>query len=152
MSATLGLQDAKQLPGAAIRQQQADCRATGTGAGQGIVDADCNIAEPTRSPDYSFTVGAAVDIPISGINGYLRLNANVRRTADLNVGTSGLANGAVDATQEVNAGVTLGIGERWKVIAECQNCTNELVQNAVLAGTFYYNEPRRYTLRAKYSF
>ncbi len=152
MYAAIGLQDVKQIPGEAILAQQADCRATGNGAGQGIVDAQCEIADPTRSPDHSVTVGADLEFPIAAINGYIRGNLNIRRTDALNVGTSGLANGEVDNTQEVNAGVTVGIGERLRIIAECQNCTNELVQNAVLAGTFYYNEPRRYTLRAKYSF
>lgn len=152
MYATAGFQDAEQIPGEAIRQQQSDCRAGLAGGGQGIVTPSCDIADPTRSPDTTYTIGANLTAQLPSFNGYLSGNINVRSTDDLNVGTSGLPNGLVDATTEMNAGITLGVGENLRFALECQNCTNELVQHSVLAGTFYFNEPRRVTFRARYSF
>ena len=152
MYATAGFQDAEQIPGEAIREQQANCQAGLGGGGQGIVTPSCEIADQTRSPDSTYTIGANLTAQLPSFNGYLSGNINVRRTDDINVGTSGLPNGLVDATTEMNAGITLGVGENLRFALECQNCTNELVQHSVLAGTFYFNEPRRVTFRARYSF
>ena len=150
--ATAGFQDAEQIPGEAIRAQQADCLAGLGGGGQGIVTPSCEIADPTRSPDSTYTIGANLTGQLPRINGYISGNLNIRRTDDVNVGTSGLPNGLVDATTEMNAGITLGVGENLRFTLECQNCTNELVQHSVLAGTFYFNEPRRVSFKARYNF
>ncbi len=123
------------------------------GGGLGIVDNNCEIAEPTRSPDYTLMLGGSARFPIAALNGgYLSASLNIRRTDDLNVGTTGLPNGKVDATTEMTAGLTLGIGGRLRFTLECTNCTDELVQDSVLAGTFYYNEPRRISFKARYDF
>ncbi|MEM1230225.1 MAG: TonB-dependent receptor [Pseudomonadota bacterium] len=151
--AAVGIQDAEQKPGAEILAQQAACRGGDAGsAGVGIVDLNCNIAETTRAPDLTYTLGGSYRFEIPAISGYVQGNVNYRYTDELNVGTSGLPNGAVDDTGELSMGVTLGVGPRLRIIAECTNCNNELTQNAVLAGTFYYNEPRRVNVRVKYDF
>ena len=150
--ATAGFQDAEQIPGESIRAQQADCLAGLGGGGQGIVTPSCEIADPTRSPDSTYTIGANLTGQLPRMNGYISGNLNIRRTDDVNVGTSGLPNGLVDATTEMNAGITVGVGENLRFTLECQNCTNELVQHSVLAGTFYFNEPRRVSFKARYDF
>ena len=151
--AAVGIQDAEQQPGAQILAQQADCIAGVPGtAGVGIVDLNCQIAENTRSPDLTYTLGGSYRFEIPAISGYVQGNVNYRYTDELNVGTSGLPNGAVDDTGELSMGVTVGVGPNLRIIAECTNCNNELTQNAVLAGTFYYNEPRRVNVRVKYDF
>ena len=68
----------------------------------------------------------------------------------MNVTTSGLPNGLINDTGLLNAGLTLGVGENLCFTLECENCSNELIQNSVLAGTFYYNEPRRVSFRARW--
>ncbi len=149
----VGIQDAEQKPGAAIRSQIADCVAGVPGtAGVGIVDPNCEVADATRSPDLTISAGASYTIQVPRINGYVTGSLNYRYTDEMNVGTSGLANAAVDDTDEINAGVTVGFGENFRLTLECNNCNNELIQNSTLAGTSYYNEPRRFTFRARYDF
>ena len=147
-----GLQGAEQIPGAAIREQRQRCLAGAGGGGQGIVDPSCEIAEPTRSPDYTLMLGGTVRFPMPAINSELAWSFNLRRTDDLNVGTSGLANGLVEDSAEVTTGLALRVGDNLRFVLECTNCTDALVQHSVLAGTTYYNEPRRITFKARRDF
>ena len=148
--ASLGLQDAEQKPGSAIQAQIQQCMAGEGGAGQGIVDGDCKVADPTRAPDFTLAIGGSYRFDLPALNGHLTASVNYRRNSDMNVTTSGLPNGLIDDTGLLNAGLTLGVGDNLRFTLECENCNNELIQNSVLAGTFYYNEPRRVSFRARW--
>ena len=149
--ASLGIQDAEQKPGAAIQAQIQRCLAGDAGAaGRGIVDGDCEVAPPTRSPDFTLAIGGSYRFDIPALNGHLAASVNYRRNSDMNVTTNGLPNGHMGDTGQLNAGLTLGVGENLRFTLECDNCNNELIQHSVLAGTFYYNEPRRVNFRARW--
>ena len=148
--ASLGIQDAKQKPGAAIQAQIQQCLAGEGGAGRGIVDGGCQVADPTRTPDLTLAVGGSYTLDIPALSGYLRGSLNYRAMSKMNVITSGLPNGLMGSTGVLNAGLTLGVGENLWLTLECENCNNELIQNSVLAGTFYYNDPRRIGFRVRW--
>ena len=148
--ASLGIQDAVQKPGSAIQAQIQQCLAGEGGGGQGIVNGDCAVADPTRSPDFTLALGGSYRLDLPALNGHLTASANYRHSSDMNVTTNGLPNGLIDDTGVLNAGLTLGVGENLRFTLECENCNNELIQNSVLAGTFYYNEPRRVNFRVRW--
>ena len=149
--ASLGIQDAEQKPGATIQAQIQRCLGgDASAAGRGIVDGDCEVAPPTRSPDFSLAIGGSYRFDIPALNGHLAASVNYRRNSEMNVTTSGLPNGHLGDTGQLNAGLTLGVGEDLRFTLECDNCNNELVQHSVLAGTFYYNEPRRVNFRVRW--
>ena len=149
--ASLGIQDAVQKPGPAIQAQIERCLAGDAGvAGRGIVTSNCEAAPPTRSPDFTLTLGASYRLAIPALNGQLTGSINYRQASDMNVVTSGGPNGSTGRTGLLNAGLTLSMREKLRFTLECENCNNELIQQSVLAGTYYYNEPRRVSFRARW--
>lgn len=151
LHASLGIQDAVQKPGSAIQAQIERCLSGDAGAaGQGIVNGDCEVADPTRSPDFTLAIGGSYRFDLPALNGHLTASVNYRRNSGMNVTTNGLPNGLIGSTDLLNAGLTLGLGENLRFTVECENCNNALIQQSVLAGTFYYNEPRRVTFRARW--
>ena len=149
--ASMGIQDAVQKPGSAIQAQIERCLSGDAGAaGRGIVNGDCEVADPTRSPDFTLAIGGSYRFDLPALNGHLTASVNYRRNSAMNVTTNGLPNGLIGSTDLLNAGLTLGLGENLRFTVECENCNNALVQQSVLAGTFYYNEPRRVTFRARW--
>ncbi len=150
---SLGLQDGEQKPGAPIQQQVADCLAGVPGTvGLGIVDGNCEIADPTRTPDVTFNIGANYRMQISdGVS--MQPSVNYRYVDSQNISTNGIGFALADSYTNLNAAVAFSLfDDRLSLIAECNNCTNEVIQTAILAGTVYYNEPRRFNFRAKYDF
>ena len=151
LHASMGIQDAVQKPGSAIQAQIERCLSGNAGAaGRGIVNGDCEVADPTRSPDFTLAIGGSYRFDLPALNGHLTASVNYRRNSAMNVTTNGLPNGLIGSTDLLNAGLTLGLGENLRFTVECENCNNALVQQSVLAGTFYYNEPRRVTFRARW--
>lgn len=149
--ASIGIQNAEQKPGAPILDQIATCLADGTGANQGIVDLNCNVARATRSPDLTFNIGANYQFMMSdGIT--VEPSVNFRHVDDQNISTSGGPAGAADSYNNVNAAISVNFDDSLSVVAECNNCTNDVVKTSLLAGTIYTNEPRRYNIRVKYDF
>jgi len=118
--------------------------------GQGIVTDTCALAPPTRTPDLTLTLGGSYTLDLPEMNWWLTASANYRRISRMNVGTSGLPSMRVASSNQVNAGLTLGVGDGLRLTLECENCNNELIQHSVLAGTYYYNEPRRISFRLRW--
>lgn len=175
-----------------IRQQQLDCRAQlaagriplGVGAGnavdcaQGIVDANGDIAEPVRTPDWTLAFGGTWDLPL-GLKGWIVAPAiNVTWRSDVETGTSNAslyrgpvtAPGGVvypanpfggefiqgsfsEATWLVSAGLSIRSGDgRWLLAVECDNCTDAEMVLSNLANHSYLNMPRTWLVRARYRF
>jgi iron complex outermembrane recepter protein len=157
----VGLQDAKyQNVGQPIRTQQANClTALSTNNAalraanclQGIVTADGSIAEPVRTPKTNVSPGFRYVFPIgvSDLRASTSLNwAYSSRTA---VGTAN--NAFAEAHTVLNASIGLsGNNETWRLMLDCNNCTNKTWFTASLAGLSYLNDPRRYSLKLIYTF
>jgi iron complex outermembrane receptor protein len=119
--------------------------------GTGIVNPAGEIAEPVRAPD-TYAVGGEY---VFRFNNGWTLTPSVRAThfSDQNVGTAGTAVALVDAFTDIGASLTLADGDGgWSVSASCNNCTDELMQNSILAELVYYQEPRTWSVLLNYKY
>ena len=111
-------------------------------------DANCNIAEPKRSPHQTYTVGTSADFNI----GSLTLTPNVmvrylgaQYPATRNQGYDG-------SVTLINAGVKLSAADsRWELNLECKNCADKAYTQSFLF-TSYLNLPMTYLATLKYRF
>ncbi|MCG8440191.1 MAG: TonB-dependent receptor, partial [Caulobacterales bacterium] len=156
LDAAIGLQDAEyQNLGDPIVEQQAACEASPTNEGgdQGIIVADCSIAEPVRAPDVTLNVGGSYIMPIPGLGADLITSANARYVGETFTGTSNAAASFEDGYTLVNLGATLDFSElNWRMSVECKNCTDTAYITSNLPPTIYYNDPRRVSFRLRYDF
>jgi iron complex outermembrane receptor protein len=151
--ANIGLQDASyENIDSSIKDQQADCRAGLGGGGQGIVDDNCNIADPVRAPDWTMNVGFNYLFDLGG--GYEVIpGAYAYIVDDHNVGTSGRGEGLVSDYTVINASVALNNTDSdWSLTAECRNCNDRKQVVSVLARFQYIQEPRTWLVRFKKGF
>jgi iron complex outermembrane receptor protein len=147
--------------------------------GVGIVAPDGSIAEPVRTPDWTFAIGGSYDADFGDFTLTPSINANWRSSSE--VGTSevtlfdqpvtglsgatipantlGLGNPIVPASGSfsesrwiVNAALTLSNINGWALVAECKNCFDQEAVESALANFSYLNPPRTWTIRAKYDF
>ena len=174
-----------------VRAQQLQCQAQlaagliplstgGTNAAAcaaGIIDANGNIAEPVRTPDWSLAFGGSYDIPIAGAGIIITPSANAQYRSALQTGT---ANGSIfTGTSNSNGtilpanpfGGDLIVGSltkpywqvsaalqmrtedgNWLVSLECDNCFDESYFQSSLANYNYLNPPRTWQIRVKRSF
>jgi iron complex outermembrane recepter protein len=148
-----GFQDAKyQNVAPAIIAQQAACKASiAAGATarpqcqQGIVDRDGNIADPVRVPKQSINLGGTYSFGLpAGMK--LMTSAHAAYASRTSVGTA--ANAFAEDHTIMAASIALvGDKDRWRVTADCSNCTDKVYIQSFLANVLYYNEPRRYSLK-----
>lgn len=153
--AAIGRQDAEYTnPSARIQQQQADCIAgLPNSAGQGIVTPNCNLAVPVRSPEWTVTLGGSYYYEFPGSNFYVQPAASARWQSDQWFQTSNLPASFTDSVWLVNAGITLGTVDRdWALELACNNCTDEIYGQSLLAGVVYINPPRRWSLKLRRNF
>ena len=158
--ANLGFQDGKYQDIAEdILAQQQDCRdALGSGGptrnicDAGIVDSNGNIAEPTRIPDYTATLGAIYTVPVS--NSYeLVTSAYLYSVGDHSVFSSGNPRFLVDGYTTWNGAVELkNTEDAWRVVLECRNCNDRTMLVSGLAGVQYFQDPRTWQLRFRKDF
>ncbi len=178
--ASVGYQDAKYKNVAAnTLTQQADCltlRATGVAfsarCGAGIITAQGNIADPVRTPELTLAVGGSYDFPI-GSNWKLTPAVNVVHQSDTETaaanasfyrdqngifnidGRGSYVSGSLqEAYTVVNASVTLsgGANDSWKIIVDCDNCSDETYTQSAISGYSFLNPPRTWSVRLGYSF
>ena len=138
----LGLQDAEytSLPPCV------DIPNTGLAA----YDANCNVADPKRSPDQTYTLGTSFDIPLAGLGATLRPTAMVRWIGENVVGTRQL--GVNDSETVVNASVALiDDDDVWSATLECRNCGDEEYITSFLFGP-YFTEPMSWQARIRFNF
>ncbi len=142
-----GIQDAEYKPDAA---ELAAC--TVPNASFGAFDADCNIADVKRSPEWSISLGGAYDIPIAALSSTLQLRANFSATPDHITTSRNRAPSGDYQLFNVGAELTADSGV-WSAVIECANCDNErYVQSTFGSGDLYYNAPGRWEARFRYNF
>ena len=138
--AALGWQNAEyqDLPGGCVTPN-ADLAA---------YDADCNIAEPKRSPHQTYTLGTSVDFSLGGVT--VTPNIMLRYLGSQYPGTRN--SGYNESVTLLNAGVKLSMADsRWELNLECKNCGDKTYTQSFLF-TRYYNLPVTYLATLKYRF
>ena len=138
--AALGWQNAEyqDLPGGCVTPN-ADLAA---------YDADCNIAEPKRSPHQTYTLGTSVDFSLGGVT--VTPNIMLRYLGSQYPGTRN--SGYNESVTLLNAGVKLSMADsRWELNLECKNCGDKTYTQSFLF-TRYYNMPVTYLATLKYRF
>ena len=138
--AALGWQNAeyKDLPGGCVTPN----------ANLAAYDADCNIAEPKRSPHQTYTLGTSVDFSLGGVT--VTPNIMLRYLGSQYPGTRN--SGYNESVTLLNAGVKLSMADsRWELNLECKNCGDKTYTQSFLF-TRYYNMPVTYLATLKYRF
>ena len=138
--AALGWQNAeyKDLPGGCVTPN----------ANLAAYDADCNIAEPKRSPHQTYALGTSVDFSLGGVT--VTPNIMLRYLGSQYPGTRN--SGYNESVTLLNAGVKLSMADsRWELNLECKNCGDKTYTQSFLF-TRYYNMPVTYLATLKYRF
>ncbi len=113
-------------------------------------DVDCNVADPKRSPDTTWTLSTTYNLPIPAWGATLRptisgrhIGANVVGTRQLGVnGSEFLTNAAVSLIDD---------NGRWQATVECQNCLDEEYITSFLFGP-YFSPPMTWQARVRFNF
>lgn len=138
----LGLQDAEyvDLPGG--------CVAPNTDFA--AFDIDCNVADPKRSPESTWTLSTTYELPIPAFGATLRPTVSGRYIGSNVVGTRQLGINGSEFLVNANIGL-IDDEDRWSATVECQNCTDE---EYILSFLFanYWTEPMTWMARFRYNF
>ena len=138
----LGLQDAKYV------DVPDGCVAPNTDFA--AFDIDCNIADPKRSPDLTWTLSTSYNWAIPAWGATLRPTISGRMIDDNVTGTRQL--GANNDEFLVNANISLTDDDGvWQATVECQNCSDE---EYVLSNLFgdYWTSPMTWQARVRFNF
>lgn len=168
----------------AVMQQQAVCRSqraagmvplagtanTATACATGIVDANGNIAEPVRTPDFSALFGAAYDwaIPAAGAIITPSIDALYRSRFEAGAANATLYTGALGSLPAnpyagdvitgshnpsiwlVTAALTLRTDDNnWTLTLSCSNCLDTSYTQSNMGTVAYLNPPRLWQVRAR---
>ena len=113
-------------------------------------DVDCNVADPKRSPDKTWTLSTTYTFAIPEWNATLRPTVSGRYIGDNVVGTRQL--GINGSEFLVNAALTLADdNNRWTATVECQNCTDEEYITSFLFEP-YFTQPMAWLARVRLNF
>ncbi|WP_298669769.1 TonB-dependent receptor [uncultured Sphingomonas sp.] len=116
----------------------------------GIVTPAGGVAEPTRAPRFTSTLGGSYSFDLGG--GYsLQPSANWNYISGTWVATSNDKAGFQPAHSLVNAGLTLGSDSGWSFGVECSNCFDSTYKTSFLIYP-YLNNPGTWMARARYNF
>ncbi|TFG87264.1 MAG: TonB-dependent receptor [Chromatiales bacterium] len=146
--ANIGLQDGEYTNlGQEILDQQALCLGGATAScNQGIVTADGSIAEPTRTPDSTATIGFIYDIKI-GSSFEISPSAYLYSLGDHSVFSTGAPQFQVDGYTTYNASVALrNVEQDWSLTLGCRNCNDRTMLVSGLANQPYYQDPRTWSV------
>lgn len=146
--ANIGFQDAEYTNlGQEILDQQALCQGgTASACGNGIVDANGNIAEPTRAPEYSATIGVIYDYATKS-DFVISPSAYLYTVGDHSVFSTGAPQFLVDGYSSFNASVAVrNVAQDWSVAIGCRNCADRDMLVSGLAGQPYYQDPRTWSV------
>jgi len=138
--ASIGLQNAeyKDLPGGCVVPN----------VNLAAYDANCNIAEPKRSPHQTYTLGTSADFNVGGLT--VTPNIMFRYIGAQYPGTRSL--GYNQSVTLINAGVKVGFpNDRWELNVECKNCGDKAYNQSILYAT-YFNLPQTYMATLRYRF
>ena len=141
----------------------------------GLVTAQGNIATPTRTPDFTLALGGSYEAPITrGLTLVPSINASYHSkqevaTSNLTIYTGAVAGPTVTypsnptagteitgslsrAAWIVNAGLALqGPDRKWQLSVDCSNCFDKAFYQSDLGNFSYFNPPRTWTARLKYT-
>jgi len=133
------------------RAQQANCLSGDvTACNVSIITPDGQIAEPTRAPSFTSTVGASYNWDLgNGLSIQPAVNWNY--ISSTWVSTSNDSRGYQPGHSVVNGGVTLRSEEGWSLGLECNNCFDDLYMTSFLIYP-YLSEPGRWMARLRYDF
>lgn len=142
----------------------------------GIVTATGALASPVRTPDFTIAMGGSYRFEFgNGMSLVPSVNASWHSDQEVQTsnytiygGTSTGTNGTFPANPFggpilqgsrspaawlVSAGIALnGTDNAWQLSLNCTNCFDEEFTQSALANTTYINQPRTWTIRAKYNF
>ena len=131
--------------------QQADCLAGDpTACNLSIITPDGEIADPTRAPKFTSTVGVnyAADL---GSGFTLTPSVNWNYTSKTWVSTSNDPRGFQKAHSIINAGLTLRTDDGWSLGVECNNCFRDVYMTSFLIYP-YLSEPGRWMVKVRRDF
>lgn len=149
---SFGLQDASYKNiNSVTRAQQADCLAGDvTACNLSVITPTGQIAEPTRAPSFTSTVGGSYNWELG--NGFsLQPSVNWNYISSTWVSTSNDPRGYQPGHSVVNAGLTLRSEAGWSLGLECNNCFDDLYMTSFLIYP-YLSEPGRWMARLRYDF
>ncbi len=133
------------------RAQQANCQdGVVTACNVSIITPDGQIAEPTRAPSFTSTVGASYNWELgNGLS--LQPAVNWNYISSTWVSTSNDPRGFQPGHSVVNGGVTLRSESGWSLGLECNNCFDDLYMTSFLIYP-YLSDPGRWMARMRYNF
>ena len=139
---SLGIQDAEYI------DLPTGCTAPNTGFA--AFDIDCNVAEPKRSPDTTWTLSSSYSWPISPWSATLRPTVTGRYIGSNVVGTRAL--GVNGSEFIVNAALALTDDDgRWSATLECRNCADQEYTTSFLFLP-YWSLPMTWQARVRFNF
>ena len=143
--ASLGLMDAEYK---ASDEDAAACVTPNTRFGS--LDANCDPATVKRTPEIQTTFGGSYAFDLGDAT--ITPRASIRMVSDQVTTSQG--RGPSDGYTLINAGVDVQpFGENLKLSVECSNCFDKRYAVATFGnGDIYFNNPGRWTLRARYNF
>ena len=113
-------------------------------------DVNCDVADPKRSPDTTWTLATTYNWAIPGLGATLRPSISGRYIGANVVGTR--QSGINGSEFLVNANVALIDDDgRWTATLECQNCSDEEYITSFLFEP-YWSLPMTWTARFRYNF
>lgn len=141
-----------------------------TACAAGIVDANGNVAEPVRTPDFSVALGAAYDwaIPAAGAIITPSIDAVYRTSFEAGAANATLYTGSLGslpanpfggdvitgshnpAVWQVTAALTLRTDDNnWTLTLSCTNCLDTAYTQSIVGTVGTLNPPRLWQVRAR---
>lgn len=136
----------------AIQAQRTLCLTQQIQCGEGIIEPDGGIADPTRIPEYTATLWVNYDFDLG--NGLLLTpSASMYAVGDHSVFSTGTPEFLVDGYTTFTASLTLAqLDQDWRVELACRNCNDRTMLVSGLAGQPYYQDPRTWSLTFRKGF
>ena len=156
LTANLGLLNAYyQNPASIIVAQQTLCRKApgpqNTSCGGGIVTNAGDLAPPADAPPVTFSFIASYDWQFNGFS--LTPTAGLQWIARHNVSTQGVREGIQSEYYLLDMGVVFQMDDaKWRVTAECKNCTGNDYATTDVFGYRYLNNPGIWDIKVNYRF
>ncbi|QIG78856.1 TonB-dependent receptor [Stakelama tenebrarum] len=147
-----GLQHAtyKNVNAGTLAQQQDCLNGVAGSCNNSIVTPDGEIADPTRAPDFTSTLGFNYTAELG--SGYsITPSVNWRYVSDTWVSTSNDMRGFQEGYSIFNAGLTFRMPSNVSLTLECSNCFDEVYRTSFLIYP-YLNQPGSWMARARYDF
>ncbi len=116
----------------------------------GIITATGTVAEPTRPPHFTSTLGTSYKVPL-GRGFSLQPSVNWTYVSGTWVSTSGDPSGYQPGHSLINAGLTLASDRGLSIGIECSNCLNSTYKTSFLIYP-YLNNPGTWMMRIRYGF